>query len=342
MSIFFSLIIPVYNVIKYLDTNIASIMCQDFPSDQFEVICIDDGSTDGSSERLDYYKQKHNNLMVVHQQNQGVSFSRNVGISLANGEYVWFIDSDDIIAPDALSCLHFQILKHRKPERLKFGSWACYETVTYEECCSIRSKQQIPNYDYLDSVVWNCILKRQFIHDNNIGFNTSMFYKEDTVFMMTVLSKNPFNIEIKDILYFHRQNPTSLMSSHDKKHTMKRIDSEIEAAKQYRLLLTVQNKHHDSIKKKFGYSILQALSRIQTLEKKSEKEYLNIMREAKLFPCKIPQDCVDRDVFSGRSNNDLYYFLYCHLNTRWGYNMMKALKRVAKIKRTKNRLSSRL
>ncbi len=334
MSVFFSLIIPVYNVIKYLDTNIASIMCQDFPSDRFEVICIDDGSTDGSSERLDYYKQKYHNLVVVHQENRGVSFSRNTGISLAKGEYIWFIDSDDIIAPDALSYMYSQILKHEKPERLKFGSWACYETVTYEECCSIRSKQQIPNYDYQNNVVWNCILNRKFILENQISFNTSMSYAEDTLFMMTALSKNPSNSEIKDILYFHRQNPTSLMSSRDEKHVIKRIDSEIEAAKQLNVLLTVQSDYYNTIKKRFGYSVLQALSRIQTLEKKTEKEYLNEMHEAKLFPCKIPQDCVDRDVFSGRSNNGLYYFLYCHLNTRWGYYTMKALKKIAEIKRT--------
>ena len=61
MDILFSLIVPVYNVLKYLDACIDSIMQQDFPTEQFEVICVDDGSTDGSSERLDYLKQKYDN-----------------------------------------------------------------------------------------------------------------------------------------------------------------------------------------------------------------------------------------------------------------------------------------
>ena len=339
MNVFFSLIIPVYNVRKYLDENIDSIMRQDFPREKFEVICVDDGSTDGSSERLDYYKQQYSNIVVIHQENQGVSAARNTGITIAKGEYIWFVDSDDIIAPDALSYIFSKLQNLGMPEKLKFGSWACYETVTYEECCKIRVEEQIPNYDYLSSVVWNCVLKRKFINDNDVRFNTTMSYAEDTVFMMTTLTKNPSSAEVKDILYFHRQNPTSLMSSKDEKHNRKRIDSEIEAAKQYRKLLMVQSDYHETIERKFGYAILQALSRIQSLEKSLEKMYLKEMRAANLFPCKTIQGCVNKDIFVGRSHSELYYFLYCHLNTLWGYHTMKMFKKIADRKRRLGKIS---
>ncbi len=334
MSVFFSLIIPVYNVAKYLDAAVDSIMRQDFPADQFEVICVDDGSTDGSPERLDYFKQKYHNLQVVHQKNCGVSIARNVGLSQANGEYIWFIDSDDLIAPDALSCIYSQIQKHGYPERLKFGIWACYETVTYEECCRIRKEQQIPNYDYHNNTVLTSVLSRRYILDHAITFDPTMTYAEDTVFMMTVLSGDPSNFEIKDILYFHRQNPTSLMSSHDEIHTRKRIDSEIKAAKHYRQLMKVPSRYHNDIEKNFGYSIIQALSRIQDLGQISEKKYLKEMHAEKLFPCKIRPDCIDQNIFSGRSHESLYFFLYCHLSTVWGYYLMNSFKKLASVKRS--------
>ena len=337
MDILFSLIVPVYNVLKYLDACIDSIMQQDFPTEQFEVICVDDGSTDGSSERLDYLKQKYDNLQVIHQKNRGVAAARNAGIAQSHGEYLWFVDSDDLIASDALSCIHSQIQRFSKPDRLKFSTWVCYDTITYEECCAVRKNQQIPNIDYGNCTVINCVFRRKFILDNAIRFNPSLTYAEDIVFVMTVLSYNPSNFETKDILYFHRLNPSSLMFSRDEEHTRKRIDSEIEAAKQFRQLMTVrsnfQSSYREDLEKRFGYAIIQALSRIQDLKNESEKKYLKEMHASHLFPCKIRPDCIEKGLFSGRSHAKLFYYLYCHLNNRWGYYTMKILKNIAAVNR---------
>lgn len=98
MNIFLSIIIPVYNVEAYLENCLFSILNQDFKD--YEIILIDDGSTDNSGEICDNYAYNYHNVVVVHQVNQGVSVARNKGLSLAKGEYIHFMDADDTIDTD--------------------------------------------------------------------------------------------------------------------------------------------------------------------------------------------------------------------------------------------------
>ncbi len=93
MSLLISIIIPVYNVEPYLRQCLDSIFEQE--ADNYEVICINDGSTDGSAEILDEYAAKYLNLKVLHVANGGTAKARNLGMELAQGEYIWFVDSDD-------------------------------------------------------------------------------------------------------------------------------------------------------------------------------------------------------------------------------------------------------
>lgn len=98
-----SVIIPVYNVEPYLANCLNSVINQTFKN--IEIICIDDGSTDNSGAICDAYAQNDNRIKVVHQNNQGLSVARNVGLDLANGKYISFIDSDDYVHPKFLEIL---------------------------------------------------------------------------------------------------------------------------------------------------------------------------------------------------------------------------------------------
>ena len=89
----FSIIIPVYNVAPYLRECLDSVLAQTLTD--WEAICIDDGSTDGSGAILDEYAAKDKRFKVIHQKNAGVSAARNSGIDAATGEYVTFLDGDD-------------------------------------------------------------------------------------------------------------------------------------------------------------------------------------------------------------------------------------------------------
>ena len=95
-----SVIVPVYNVEKLLQRCIDSILAQTFTD--FELLLIDDGSKDKSGEICDEYAAKDSRIRVFHKQNGGVSTARNIGIDKAQGEWIYFVDSDDIVLPSAL------------------------------------------------------------------------------------------------------------------------------------------------------------------------------------------------------------------------------------------------
>ena len=98
-----SVIVPVYNVQKYLDQCVESVLKQTYTD--FEVILVDDGSTDNSGKMCDDWAQKDDRIKVVHQKNQGLSGARNTGIDTSEGEYLVFVDSDDLIAENMFSTL---------------------------------------------------------------------------------------------------------------------------------------------------------------------------------------------------------------------------------------------
>ncbi|MBX9888367.1 MAG: glycosyltransferase [Flavobacteriaceae bacterium] len=106
-----SIIIPVYNTAEYLRTCLDSIFVQDLSSDEYEVIVINDGSTDDSREILKDYQIRHNNIMVINQQNQGVSIARNKGLEIAKGEYITFVDSDDSLYENVLKSIITKFIK---------------------------------------------------------------------------------------------------------------------------------------------------------------------------------------------------------------------------------------
>jgi len=102
-----SVIIPIYNVEKYLPACIESILQQTFPD--FELLLINDGSTDASAAICNQYAQQDNRISVTHQKNAGVAAARQTGVKAATGQYIYFVDSDDTIPVDALRCLHENI-----------------------------------------------------------------------------------------------------------------------------------------------------------------------------------------------------------------------------------------
>ena len=103
-----SVIIPVFNVEKYLVRCVDSVLCQSYRD--FEIVLVDDGSSDDSGKICDDYAEKNDNIRVIHQENKGLSGARNTGLCAAKGEYVYFLDSDDLIHSDCLK-VHFNAIK---------------------------------------------------------------------------------------------------------------------------------------------------------------------------------------------------------------------------------------
>ena len=105
-----SVIVPVYNVAQYLSTCIESVLQQTFSD--FELLLIDDGSTDESATICDRYSQQDKRIKVIHQKNAGVAAARRAGVETASGEYIYFVDSDDTIPANALESLYENISGH--------------------------------------------------------------------------------------------------------------------------------------------------------------------------------------------------------------------------------------
>lgn len=103
-GVYFSVIVPVYNVQQYLEQCIESVLRQSYTN--YEIILVDDGSTDGSTEICDRYVTNYPFVKVIHQENGGISAARNTGLDCATGKYVLFLDSDDFISSNALQSFY--------------------------------------------------------------------------------------------------------------------------------------------------------------------------------------------------------------------------------------------
>ena len=100
-----SFIVPVYNMEEYVGRCLNSLLNQDIPFTEYEIIVVNDGSTDSSLKILHEYAEKHANIRIVTQENKGLSAARNIGLREATGEYIWHIDSDDWIVENCASRL---------------------------------------------------------------------------------------------------------------------------------------------------------------------------------------------------------------------------------------------
>lgn len=134
----FSIIVPVFNIKSYISYCIESLVCQNY--EDFEIILVDDGSTDDSSLICDKFAIKYNFIKVIHKQNGGLSSARNAGLDIANGDYVLFIDGDDYLQNGAINEL-VTIVKNTSADVVQFG----YEEVLGYDRYSDSIKRLIKN-----------------------------------------------------------------------------------------------------------------------------------------------------------------------------------------------------
>lgn len=148
-----SVIIPVYNVEKYLRKCLESVINQSFKN--IEIICINDGSPDNSINILEEYKAKDNRISVISEENKGVSYTRNLGIELAKGEYIFFLDGDDFLSLDFFE-LFYKNAKENKSEIVVLSSfWNLDKRVNKKyhsalpTCAMFIKKSLLDNYTYI-------------------------------------------------------------------------------------------------------------------------------------------------------------------------------------------------
>lgn len=207
-----SVIVPVYNAEKYLNRCIDSILNQTFKD--FELILINDGSSDKSIEILNAYEKIDSRIKVINNENNGVSKTRNIGIGLATGEYIQFIDSDDFIDKNMFKET-VEFLEVENADVIITGLFLDIESTngidtsiqTFENCISRNSKDIAKklltrlNGTYINSPV-NKLYKRNIILENNILMDESINLGEDLIFNLAYLSYCDCVI-FNDKCYYH-------------------------------------------------------------------------------------------------------------------------------------------
>ncbi len=218
MQPIFSIIIPVYNLgVLACDAIDSCIGQQDIDRHEFEIIVIDDGSTDDSGEYIDAYKSIEN-ITIVHQQNQGLSATRNNGIRLAKGEYILFLDGDDWLASNALSLLRphlgesllvFPMVYYFGKEKQEVRRYGLDEReYTREEFlhCTLGRRQ----FNIIPSP--NKCYCRKILLAQNLQFVTGILHEDNPFFVKAVYSFP--NIRYIDApIYYYRQNRTGSITS---------------------------------------------------------------------------------------------------------------------------------
>ena len=219
----FSIIIPVYNVEKYLVECLESIVNQSFKD--FEVICVNDGSTDNSLEILQKYAENDERFKVLNQENQGQGIARNNALNIANGEYILFVDPDDFIELNMLEVLNerldvqnvdvaffdYQIFgENTKTKIVRFMDEMKNTLNLNINDNFIFNWQELvkDNFRYTSMMVWNKVYSNKFLKENHIQFAPNK-HAEDHIFSISAtLLANKISY-IKKTLYYYRKRSDS-------------------------------------------------------------------------------------------------------------------------------------
>jgi len=226
MIIPISIIIPVYNDEKNISRCINSVLSQTYPD--FECLLIDDGSTDKTSSICDSYSKKDKRISVYHKENEGISKTRQYGVDRANGEYIYFVDSDDWVESSFADDLLEEINKN-KPDLLFFDY---YKNYTDEKNIYKSQKPVLQNNDIIIEMIlekkilscpWNFVISKKYLINNNIIFNTNINYGEDTLFILELMLNNPNIVYINKSYYHHFINDSSYTKTNIKQKYTDRI-----------------------------------------------------------------------------------------------------------------------
>lgn len=216
-----SIIVPVYNTEQYLPRSINSVLNQSFTD--FEVLLIDDGSTDGSSNICDFYAEKDSRVRVLHKENGGVSSARNLGLDNAKGEWVCFVDSDDELFHDGL-----QIMVDGVCEEIDLVM-AGYENYDFDGnllySIDIRDSRIIsadegamemysPRDYRFQGYVWSKLYRLNVIKNRHLCFAEDLIFSEDRLFVTQYICSNISRIYYTTMpAYRYYERPESAMGT---------------------------------------------------------------------------------------------------------------------------------
>jgi len=280
-----TIIVPVYNVEQYLEEAIQSAIQQTY--ENIEILLIDDGSKDSSGSICDQYAQKDKRIKVFHQENQGLSGARNTGLKNATGEYIMFLDSDDIFPKDACE----QMLKYIEETNADYviGNYTnmddngtIWEKPVFAKDKYTKFKLSIKDFEksfyIMNSGVWNKMFRKSFLDELGIWF-VERVPAEDAIFTTYCFMKSKNVYYLPNIVYHYRlRYSDSISSSCTKKYFMG-------INKAYRIIYNnfKENNHLDYYRYFYAKSVNYILFRFVDTEMLTNEERIDVLNEMKWF-----------------------------------------------------------
>lgn len=290
-----SIVVPLYKSERYLPKCLDSLLQQDLPLDEYEIILVNDGSPDHSKEIAEEYASKYPNILVLSQENKGASGARNYGLKEASGEFIRFVDPDDFIPPHSLNGFVRQ-MEEQQLDMLRFNYIVVDEN--YNEIDKLLSASRV-NYDsevmsgasFLEQrlgfacYIWTFVFRTSVIKDNGIYFYEGDYY-DDTPWTPRVClaSKRVNSVDV--VGYYYYQSPGSILRSASPAIFKRKIEGQ-------RFLIGDLKRQSEGLKEGEGlmwYKGMLAHCVVTLLMLVAEHDFLHRreickgLREMKLFP----------------------------------------------------------
>ncbi|WP_308502063.1 glycosyltransferase [uncultured Alistipes sp.] len=285
-----SVIVPIYNSVNYIEHCICSLFEQTF--NDIEYIFVDDASTDNSIEKikdllLRYPDRASRCQFICNKKNQGVSTSRNRGLSIAQGEYVYFCDNDDWISPNMLQSM-YSYAQLENSDLVLCDPIAVYSNGREERIPIVYPKTDriIALRKYISSVwnpIWNMLIKRNLFQNNGITFPDGKNMCEDYNVSTKLLLKaaKPIHCQ-KAYYYYNRANSSSFLSRQDKNANRMKIEVNIDLINFFK-----QEGVYSTYKKELCWRLLNAKQEL-SFEPASYDEFLAIVPESHKYILSCP------------------------------------------------------
>ena len=276
----YSFIVPVYNTKKYLKKCLDSILNQTYQN--YEIIVVNNGSTDESANILKEYEKNNNNIKVISQENQGLSEARNNGIQKATGDYFLLVDSDDYIEENLLEKLNEVIFD--EPDLIRFQAREVdeeykiikeYEEEDFNTLDGKSAFKKISNYHYIENA-WIYLYKTAYFKNNKFKYTKGVYHEDYGLTPLVIIKANKVK-SISYIGYNYLQQQNSIMHSNNYNKVKKKA---FDMLHEYIKLIDLDD---DKIYKSFlTNSVIQ---KAKTLKGVEYKEYINKLKKIKAFDC---------------------------------------------------------
>lgn len=331
-----SFIVPVYNVGPFLAECLDSLLNQDVPPETYEIICVDDGSADNSGKILDDYAARYANLIVIHQENGGVSRARNCALAQASGRYLWFVDPDDFIQDSFLPKLFQTIRTQHDPDMITFG---VYEFGDYSTDCVLSAAElankhalknnRAPNEQY-DATLCRHLYKRSLFEENGIAFDPEILVNEDNVVHFVAEAHVKTQAMLPEVGYFYRKRRNSLSSGSAERYYESRV-------KIATLFIDYYNNNfgnHYIAGYLLSSQLKMALFTVAKMKNPRRKQELRRLKSLHLFPLAIDEKDTyfEHKLEENSRQHRLYNKMYNAIYTRKGYAGMRLIVMQKKIK----------